>query len=560
MSAKIHGAEYPVQKIFSDDFTFTIPLYQRPYSWTTEQAGELLEDLLTALDNAQEPYFLGSIVLIKTDGRADAEVIDGQQRLTTLTILLAALRDSLQEAGHAAASSLNKYVFQQGDVFTGTPDKPRLTLRERDAAFFRTHIQDARGFHGVSEQLPDPQRHLRGNYELFKSRLNALAVSVRTQLASFVLTNCFLVAVSTPTMESAYRIFSVMNDRGLDLSHTDILKSEVIGAIPAAQREQYTTIWEELEQTLGRDHFESVFKHLRTVVRKIKPQDTLLKEFRTFVRPHEDPVAFIERYLQPYALAYSTLRDCAYESVQAAEDINALLEWLGRVDNEDWVPPALVFFVQHQHQPALLLQFFTRLERLAAGMMIFRANINERINRYAALLTALEQGNALAAGSPLDLTAEECHKVVRALDGDVYNATKIRTYILLRLDAALSGGGARYDHKTISIEHVLPQNPRVGSTWLQWFPDVQERDRAVHRLGNLVLLSKSKNSQAGTFDFDKKKSVYFRARDGVSPFALTTQVLMEAEWTPNVLHRRQRALVQLLMNVWQLGVLRDAVS
>ncbi len=96
-TVKIQATEYPIQKVFSNDFVFTIPLYQRPYAWTTEQAGELLQDLIVSLGDGNEPiddinpYFLGSIVLIKAD-KPDAQVVDGQQRLSTLTILLSALR------------------------------------------------------------------------------------------------------------------------------------------------------------------------------------------------------------------------------------------------------------------------------------------------------------------------------------------------------------------------------------------------------------------------------------------------------------------------------------
>ena len=108
----IHGAEYPIGKVFSNDFVFTIPGYQRPYAWKTEQADALLDDLITYLGDSNEPmeevnpYFLGSIVLIKGD-TPDAEVVDGQQRLTTLTILLAALRTLVQ---HKYANSLTTYL------------------------------------------------------------------------------------------------------------------------------------------------------------------------------------------------------------------------------------------------------------------------------------------------------------------------------------------------------------------------------------------------------------------------------------------------------------------
>ena len=92
MTKKISGAEYQLAKIFSSDFDYSIPSYQRPYAWTEVQAGELFSDLYDFfMKEKDESYFLGSIVLIKEEGRPNSEVIDGQQRLTTLTILLAAI-------------------------------------------------------------------------------------------------------------------------------------------------------------------------------------------------------------------------------------------------------------------------------------------------------------------------------------------------------------------------------------------------------------------------------------------------------------------------------------
>ena len=92
---QLEAREVPLNKVFCGDYDFHIPEYQRPYAWQVEQAGQLLEDLVEAMDRGgDEPYFLGSIVLVKSPNAARAEVIDGQQRLTTLTILLAVLRDS----------------------------------------------------------------------------------------------------------------------------------------------------------------------------------------------------------------------------------------------------------------------------------------------------------------------------------------------------------------------------------------------------------------------------------------------------------------------------------
>jgi len=133
-------------KIFSNDFIFSIPRYQRPYSWTTEHSGELLQDLLDALNAAGDvessgPYFLGSIVLIKGDS-AGAQVVDGQQRLTTLTILLSVLRSL---GSSEDKSDLTSYIYQKGKRLEGTKDRPRLTLRPKDQPFFWDYIQHEDG-------------------------------------------------------------------------------------------------------------------------------------------------------------------------------------------------------------------------------------------------------------------------------------------------------------------------------------------------------------------------------------------------------------------------------
>jgi len=149
----IHGAEYTIGKVFSDEFVFSIRLYQRPYAWETEQADALLDDLLTYLGDGNEPmedvnpYFLGSIVLIKGD-KPDAEVVDGQQRLTTLTILLAALRTLVPPE---YANNLTTYLYQKEDLIAGNPNRYRLSLREQSQDFFNKYIQDK----GAIDKLKD---------------------------------------------------------------------------------------------------------------------------------------------------------------------------------------------------------------------------------------------------------------------------------------------------------------------------------------------------------------------------------------------------------------------
>ena len=141
MPATITAKEQNLDKIFSDDYVFNVPLYQRPYAWTTEQVDELLDDLTDAMKRDSEPYFLGSVVLIKSDGDAKSEVVDGQQRLTTLTMLLCALRDLSDDP--KIVQELDKRVWEIGDSLSGNEDRSRLSLRERDRNFFQQHVQKA---------------------------------------------------------------------------------------------------------------------------------------------------------------------------------------------------------------------------------------------------------------------------------------------------------------------------------------------------------------------------------------------------------------------------------
>jgi len=560
MSAvKIQATEYPIYKVFSNDFVFTIPLYQRPYAWTTEQAGELLEDLLTALGEGNEPiddinpYFLGSIVLIKGD-KPDAQVVDGQQRLTTLTILLAALRTLVQPQ---YSTHLTKLLYEEGDLFLDTPNRYRLTLAKRDADFFKEYIQNEGGINNLkvlnSAALSDSQKNIKENALLFLNYLENLSEFQRVRLTQFIIKQCFLVTVSTPDLDSAYRIFSVLNERGLDLSLTDILKAEIIGPIPDSQKEAYNFKWEDTQEELGRDGFQNLFTHIRMIYRKAKLSSSVLKEFREYVRPADNPQQFIDKTLCPLADALHIIKTATYQSDRRAEEVNKLFKQLNRIDNSDWIPPAILYLSRNQNQPDRLVEFFTDLDRLAAGLMIRRANINERIERYGRLIAVIERGEDLhTPDSPIQITSEEKNNILKMLDGDLYLIQKIRLYVLLRLDAALSEGEASYNFSNVSVEHVLPQNPASNSIWVKWFPSKEERERYVNRIGNLVLLSSGKNSQAQNYDFELKKQKYFTTKNGVSPFALTTQVLNEQEWTPEVIERRQKELIGVLKKVWRL--------
>ena len=153
--------------------------------------------------------------------------------------------------------------------------------------------------------------------------------------------------------------------------------------------------------------------------------------------------------------------------------------------------------------------------------------------------------------STLEMSDTDRTDVINQLNGDVYIQLKdtAKRYILLRLDSLLTKGQPYYNHSVITVEHALPQTPKEGSEWLEKFEQPEEY---VHKLGNLVLLTRSKNSQAKNYDVQKKKLSYFQSSSAVTSFALTSQVVQLHDWTPSVVDNRQKQLVQLLVRAWNL--------
>ena len=239
MSETIEAKELQLVSIFGDNYCFEIPEYQRPYAWTTEQTGELLDDLLHAVGDVENvsdasPYFLGSIVTIKNGLQAQAQIVDGQQRITTLTILLCVLRELA--SAESDRNDTHNYIYAPGRESAGIQGHYRLTVRERDRIFFQNNIQQMGRLPSLLKRppanLPDSQRRMLENARHLYNSLAEREEKLRKILTQFLAQRCYLVMVSASDQNSAYRIFSVLNDRGLDLSPTDILKADIIGALP----------------------------------------------------------------------------------------------------------------------------------------------------------------------------------------------------------------------------------------------------------------------------------------------------------------------------------------
>ncbi len=566
MSSKITGKEYPLLKIFSSDFEYYIPAYQRPYAWTTEEAGILFDDLYEFYQTeSADNYFLGTVVLIKEDDKPHADVIDGQQRLTTLTILFSVLASNLSGK---ARDACNELLQESGNILAGIPARPRVHLRQRDQSFFNRYIQEVDIDSLISIEpatLPtEAQRHIQENCKTLIEKFDIAFDHNQDELikfSTFLLNRCFLVAVSTDSQESAFRVFSVMNSRGLDLLPIDIIKSEIIGELPENEQQMYTNKWEDLENQTGREGFNEVFTHTRTIFAKERPKKGLLEEFREYVVKRTEPKGLIDNVLSPYADAYTVLKNAEYIASSHADEVNAVLYWLNKIDNYDWMPPAIKFVAEHLYDSDYVLWFMQKLERLTSYLHVTAQDVNRRMDRYKWVLAEMDSNPAHSLGNPLtsiELTPAEKQQFMEALNGEIYSMTpRRRNYVIQRLDSFASDGGAKYDAKLFTIEHVLPQNPEKDSEWDKLWPNQEERSYWLNRIANLVPLTRRHNSAAQNYDFSKKKKSYFQNKNGTTSYILTTQVVNVASWTPDVVRNRQKDLLGLFEKKWDLSLTEE---
>ncbi len=553
----IEAHECAVTDVFSDRYAFEIPPYQRPYAWETEQARDLLNDISDAMDNTAVSggiYFIGSIVLIKSPNDPLAKVIDGQQRLTTLTILLSVLRDLTKEVERRLER--RAYIFQKADPDRGTKAKYRVLLREKDRGFFLKYVQNP----GATDQLPDPkilqgsEQRIAENAQYIRQALEGLSEDRRNKLFAFIIQRCFLVVVAVPTAQTARRIFTVLNARGMDLAPTDILKADLLERA-GDQDVALAKRWEAVEDELGRDSFVELFTHIRMIYERNKPRIALEDGFPVHVTPFKaDADEFISDILEPISDAYTLLKDSQMIQAQFGEKAAKAVSSLQRIDNKDWMPPALLrLWKREPNDASLVADFLIRLERLAYFLFVTRADVNERMARFGGVMFEFEPlPNTVTFSHGLVLSPEEQGRFLSALSGPLYTMTRVCKPVLQRLDESLAAGGATYD-TLVSIEHVLPQTVEEGSEWANLFPDEPKRKEWTHRIGNLVLLTHRINSSASNWDFKKKKGKYFQSKNGAVTFALTYRVLQTDAWALSTLEKNQKELIEKLQEVWQLS-------
>jgi hypothetical protein len=553
----------PLGQLFADPNFIHVPSYQRSFAWTPEEAGRLLDDVSEALDAENEAnqggdYFLGPMLFIEPDppaGRIAAwkaartgrvhEVVDGLQRLTTLTMLFCVLRDLDEEGGEAPSERLLAAI--------GTSARARLALREPEETFFQAYVR------GRSATLASPPAE--GNLSPSEARmlevrghiretLADLDASHRRQLADFLLDKCHIVLISATGIDRAHRMFTVLNATGRPLARNDILKAALLGTVPATGLREATAMWDEAQNRLG-EHFDSLFSHVRTVYRRTGAP--IISGIQTIAGEQGGSDAFIRNVLSPAAGAFDDIRNARHSGSPHSEAIAASLRYLGWLRGGDWIPPALLRWLEKGSDPGELAWFLAALDRLAYGLRILGMGTKRRAGRLAFVVQAMHDGDDLkGAASPLRLTRDEQGTIRHNLRDLHARSAPLAKLVLLRLNEAMAGRPQNLPIEDLTVEHLLPRKPAANSRWREWFPDPAERGQCTESLGNLVLMTKAQNDKAGNQDFARKQQVLFGA-DSALPLPINEYVRRQTEWRAIQIREREADLLQHLYRLWDFA-------
>ena len=557
---------------------FVIPIYQRNYSWTEAQCRQLWADLMRAgRDDKVKAHFIGSIVYVErglsTVTTEEALlVIDGQQRLTTSTLLIAALAEHFKT--HNVAELLDAFSFKKlRNYYLLNPDEDgdrhyKLILSETDKDTLLALLQDTPMPAQASTRITE-------NYALFQSLIEEHQQELEAicqGLAKLVIVDVAL----DRSQDNPQLIFESMNSTGLELSQADLIRNYILmGLEPKLQTELYNTYWRPMEKAFGQAayvvHFDAFMRHyLTTKTGEIPNVREVYLAFKAFAQKQPDThtrtrdlVADIHAYALYYcAMALGTETDAGLK--QAFHDLREL-----KVD----VAYPFLLDVYHDYQQGRLgsdeaLQIVRLVESYVFRRAICAIPTNSLNKTFAGLSRTLKKDRYLESvqASLLLLPSyrrfpkdEEFQREIKLRD--LYNF-RSRSYWLRRLEN--HGRKERVVVEDYTIEHILPQNEDLSPEWQQELgPDWQRiQEEWLHTLGNLTLTGYNSEYSDRPFAYKRDRVT---DKDGnpigfaSSPLKLNLGLGAVAQWDEAAIKARAERLATDAAKVWKVPALDNSV-
>lgn len=573
---KVKAKEHYIKDLLNDKFLFDIPDYQRAYSWNKDNLKQLIDDIMDSIGlnkennngfEEYEPYFIGSIVLCskeyKDDGSGLYDVIDGQQRLTSIIILIATIRDLTKN--EAYKNILSSLIYQKPNELMGIKESIRVRVRGKEAEFFKKYVLTDGGTDLVNEidekEISEAKQNMLNAIKTFKEVFvdenGEVLESKLDEFIKYFLQKVVVVVITTDSFTSAFRLFNVINARGLPLTNADLLKSENLRVISEDKRNIYTDMWENIEQELGKDKLEQIIGFMRTMKQNRKATATVYEEFskKIFVsEPDYIGINFVEhlkeikdlynKYINQGNIELSSKENSIYYQnlVRIMRDFIPYDEWM----------VALIKFIEKFKNDEDILEFLKVLEKRIVIDWVNGNSFADRLARVYKILEVIDSSSSLEEIKKSNVFISDLERTTayfrNSLDDiEFYSKGRmlVPKYILIRLDMEKRNGEILDYTNKIMLEHILPRNAK-DAYWTTNFT-VDERKNWCNKLGNLVIINGTKNTKLNNKAFAEKVEQYLSKK---SDFEITKEVLALNDWKIESVAGRQESLTNRALNLW----------
>lgn len=535
-----------LRELFSGEFDFRLPWFQRAYAWQPGEVGRLLTDIFDALEftGGRRRYFLGNIMLAKQPDNPDTALVDGHQRIMTLTILFAVLRDLARTT--AERMRLQELIAGQGIY--------RLTPQEVLRDFVEGYVQKMGATQLELEENPadlsETERNVIENRDYLLRELSHRDVPAELliEMAAFLADHCYLTVSIVRDENEAWRFLQVEEDTRHRFSLTNRAKSSLLAIIPAAEREACRKIWERAEQLLGAEDMFGLLGYLRTLLaRKVsdKPVDAELAQIANLNR---DGLRFVTDMLEPAAKRLSALRRMEAGVPGDRPRIAASVERMSWIAPNAWLPAGMLWLEKRRDSRETVL-FFARLERLMWILRLAGVDPSRQQKQLLRLLAEIDKGTVVADMRELLIGASVRDDALTSLRAPSFDSRRYASRVLRRIGAELGQDPGPIDTELCTIEHILPSGFLEKSGWRDEFKSARAVKGHAHRLGNLTFLNGKDNGDADSKDWVDKRPIYAQ-----SGFKLASELAGVEHWGARAIEARTERLIRLLFDAWELAV------
>lgn len=552
------------RELIANGKTYFVPPFQRDYSWSRDQWDDLWNDLVDLQSGGNKRHhYLGALVVEQTDDRS-ISIIDGQQRLATLSVLaLAAVHRLMKLADDGFEANQNKERARMlRDRFIGEKDpaslteSSRLRLNRTDDGFYQDYLIQMRRPR-ILRSLPRSNRLLFECFEYFSQRIRGGSLVLNTGgdvarfLSDIVAEKLVFIKIRVSDELNAYTVFETLNARVVELTTTDLLKNYLFSRVKAgSDLESLQRRWQHLVDTVGQEKFPRFLRyHLACEERKVRGSRvfTLLRErART-----PDEVFSLLDILEIRGDLFAAMHDTNHEFWTP---LPQALPYVAELDLFGIRQPMPLLFAAHEK---FSKSDFVRILKLVAAIsfrytVVSRLGANDLEPVYHHAAKAIADGNACRPGYVFNLlrsiyvSDEKFQQDFSELTIPTSGRGRKRVkYILVKIEMHMSKLNTDPFTAPVTLEHILPEHPSDG--WSETYPPTKWEDDA-HRLGNLTLLEAPRNREAGSASYAVKCELY-----ADSDYALSTQIpeMAPEEWSPVMVAARQRRLAEAAARIWR---------